>query len=221
MINAEIHPDPAFKGYQSFLVQDLVISVTRDPLPARTLGHARGADDPGSVAGGGRRPFRSGTAPLRADAISSGTVNDCLGCWPCYARWGIAISKRQLVRLLNENHEGFIAEAQDVLRAGLETSPWVSADDTGARHAGKNGFPDYAPCSAAEIFVQEPEHWPIPRGSSMARNTVQFQKGLSEPEFERQYGTEEQCRAAPARTMKSRRSGLSGSAQARNSFARA
>ena len=30
----------------------------------------------------------------------------------------------------------------------------------------------------------------------MARNTVQFQKGLSEPEFERQYGGEEQCRAA-------------------------
>ena len=30
----------------------------------------------------------------------------------------------------------------------------------------------------------------------MARNTVQFQKGLSEPEFERQFGTEEQCRAA-------------------------
>jgi hypothetical protein len=53
---------------------------------------------------------------------------------------GVAISKRQLVRLPNENHEGFIAEAQDVLRAGLETSPWVSADDTGARHAGMNGF---------------------------------------------------------------------------------
>ncbi|MEI4233429.1 transposase [Roseovarius sp. D22-M7] len=29
----------------------------------------------------------------------------------------------------------------------------------------------------------------------MARNKVQFQKGLSEPEFERLYGTEEQCRA--------------------------
>jgi hypothetical protein len=26
------------------------------------------------------------------------------------------------------------------LRAGLETSPYVSVDDTGARHAGKNGF---------------------------------------------------------------------------------
>jgi hypothetical protein len=53
---------------------------------------------------------------------------------------GVSISKRQLVRLPYENHEGFIAEAQDVLRAGLETSPWVSEDDTGARHAGKNGF---------------------------------------------------------------------------------
>ena len=30
----------------------------------------------------------------------------------------------------------------------------------------------------------------------MARNTVQFQKGLSEPEFERQYGTEAACRNA-------------------------
>ena len=29
----------------------------------------------------------------------------------------------------------------------------------------------------------------------MARNAVQFQKGLSEPAFDRQYGMEEQCRA--------------------------
>jgi ribosomal protein L37AE/L43A len=31
---------------------------------------------------------------------------------------------------------------------------------------------------------------------SMARNAVPFQKGLSEPEFERRYGTEEPCREA-------------------------
>ena len=27
----------------------------------------------------------------------------------------------------------------------------------------------------------------------MARNAIQFQKGLSEPAFEQRYGTEEQC----------------------------
>jgi hypothetical protein len=30
---------------------------------------------------------------------------------------------------------------------------------------------------------------------AMARNVVQFQKGLSEPAFEQHYGTEEQCQA--------------------------
>jgi hypothetical protein len=53
---------------------------------------------------------------------------------------GVSISKRQVQRLLTEKHDEFLAEAQDVLRAGLETAPFVSADDTGARHAGKNGF---------------------------------------------------------------------------------
>src|SRR5512144_98244 len=33
----------------------------------------------------------------------------------------------------------------------------------------------------------------------MARNRVQYQKGLSEAEFERRYGSEEQCRAAVAK----------------------
>jgi hypothetical protein len=32
------------------------------------------------------------------------------------------------------------------------------------------------------------------KGWTMARNTVQFQKGLSEPEFDRHYGTEAKCR---------------------------
>src|SRR5208282_5948265 len=34
------------------------------------------------------------------------------------------------------------------------------------------------------------------RGSPMARNQVQFQKGLSEASFAEIYGTEEQCHAA-------------------------
>jgi hypothetical protein len=41
------------------------------------------------------------------------------------------------------------------------------------------------------LWHDSPNLWTVP----MARNVVQFQKGLSEPEFERRYGTEEQCRA--------------------------
>jgi hypothetical protein len=53
--------------------------------------------------------------------------------------FGIDISKRQLVRLLIADQDDFLDEARDVLRAGLETSGWISVDDTGARHKGKNG----------------------------------------------------------------------------------
>ena len=41
---------------------------------------------------------------------------------------------------MTEKQQGFVDEARDVLRAGLETSPWVSVDDTAARHKAKNGF---------------------------------------------------------------------------------
>src|SRR6202140_4532640 len=54
--------------------------------------------------------------------------------------FGIIISKRQLVRLLIAKKESFLAEARDVLRAGLANAAWITVDDTGARHKAKNGF---------------------------------------------------------------------------------
>jgi len=56
------------------------------------------------------------------------------------AGMGLAISKRQVVRLLHAKLESFRAEDDAVLRAGLEGSPFVTVDDTGARHAGKACF---------------------------------------------------------------------------------
>ncbi|MGZ2409245.1 hypothetical protein ACVIKO_006566 [Rhizobium ruizarguesonis] len=48
---------------------------------------------------------------------------------------GIAISKRQIVRLLTRQLEGFVAEDAALLHAGLVASPYVTVDDTGARHS--------------------------------------------------------------------------------------
>ena len=53
---------------------------------------------------------------------------------------GLSISKRQVMRMLIDRHDEFLAESRDVLRAGLQTASWVTVDDTGARHAGRNGF---------------------------------------------------------------------------------
>lgn len=53
---------------------------------------------------------------------------------------GIAVSKRQVMRLLIDRQDRFRAEAQDVLRAGLATAPWITVDDTGARHKARNGY---------------------------------------------------------------------------------
>ena len=53
---------------------------------------------------------------------------------------GISISKRQVMRLLIDGQDDFLAENRDVLRAGLRTAAWITVDDTGARHARQNGF---------------------------------------------------------------------------------
>lgn len=53
---------------------------------------------------------------------------------------GIDISRRQIVRLLNEKQDAFHEEAREVLRAGLGAASWITVDDTGARHKAKNSY---------------------------------------------------------------------------------
>src|SRR3954462_1377808 len=81
-------------------------------------------------------------------ALSCGAM-----CWPQYHQGqttvprlvaqlraiGIAISKRQVMRLLIGGQQPFLDESQDVLRAGLGHASWVTVDDTGARHRAGNG----------------------------------------------------------------------------------
>jgi hypothetical protein len=128
-----------FKGYETYLVQDLVLSVrairylrerwvTPDgrtivaPLPEGTRGHF-GPDLRRFVL----MQYHQGQSTLPRLVALLHSV-------------GVSISKREVQRLLTEKQQGFLDEARDVLRAALETSPWVSVDDTGARHKAKNGF---------------------------------------------------------------------------------
>ncbi len=53
---------------------------------------------------------------------------------------GIEISEGQLNRILLEKTEGFHLEKESLLRVGLEVSPYIHTDDTGARHQGRNGY---------------------------------------------------------------------------------
>jgi hypothetical protein len=128
-----------FKGYESFLVRDLVLSVravryrrerwiTPDgqtilaPLPAGIDGHF-GPDLRRLVL----MLYHQGQTTLpRLTALLRSV--------------GVAISERQVQRLLTERQDGFLTENRDVLRAGLESASWISADDTGARHKAVNGF---------------------------------------------------------------------------------
>jgi hypothetical protein len=128
-----------FKGYEPYLVQDVVLSVrairyqrerwlTPDgqtilaPLPRGITGHF----------GPELRRFvlmlyHQGQSTLPRVVALIGSI-------------GVAISERQVQRLLTERHDGFLHEARDVLRAGLASAAWISADDTGARHKLANAF---------------------------------------------------------------------------------
>ena len=51
---------------------------------------------------------------------------------------GIRIAKGQIVALLTAHQDDFHAGKDAILEAGLATARWVTVDDTGARHAGRN-----------------------------------------------------------------------------------
>ena len=54
--------------------------------------------------------------------------------------WGIEISAGQPNRLLTEGHNAFHEEKAEIKTAGLATSSYLQADDTGARPQGQNGY---------------------------------------------------------------------------------
>ncbi len=128
-----------FKGYEDILVRDLHLSAEvvryrreRWVLPS---GETVLAALPAGIVGGFGPELRRFVLALHAQGqVTTERLVALLN------GIGVEISKRQVVRLLTEPLDGFVAEDQEVLRAGLATARWVTVDDTAARHAHKDGF---------------------------------------------------------------------------------
>ena len=126
------------KGYEEIVVQDLVLnpSVTRyrrerwETPDGRTLVAPL---DPGIVGGYGPHLHR---VVLMLHYQCHVTIEKILAL---LNGMGVVISKRQVGRLLTVKLETFRAEDAEVLKAGLTCASFVTVDDTGARHQGKNG----------------------------------------------------------------------------------
>lgn len=128
-----------FRGYQNFVVQDLVLRTEAIRYRRERWTTADGqtliAPLPGGIAGHFGPQLRRFVLLMH----HQGQVTvERLGAQ--LRSFGLSISKRQVMRLLIDRQDDFLGESRDVLRAGLQSAAWISVDDTGARHAGRNGF---------------------------------------------------------------------------------
>jgi hypothetical protein len=136
----DIPPEAVFKGYEDFVVQDLI-------LKPRVIRYRR---EHWLTSDG-----RSLVAPLPADVVPGSHFGPDLICFILHQyhhqhvtqpllleqlhQLGIDISAGELSRILTEKNAAFHQEKTELLPTALAVSAYVQVDDTGARHRGHNG----------------------------------------------------------------------------------
>jgi len=134
-----VPPGSRFKGYRDFVVQDLLITSrnTRYRLERwiTPQGETLTAELPAELGG---RHF--GPELVRFILYQ---YHHCQTTQPLLLEqlreYGIDISAGQIEWILSSGHETLHKEKDDLLKAGLQCSSYVTADDSGARHQGRNG----------------------------------------------------------------------------------
>ncbi|HET6522294.1 MAG TPA: hypothetical protein VFG47_21095 [Geminicoccaceae bacterium] len=131
-------PGARFKGYKDFLVQELrltpVVIRYRRERWRTAAGRTLVAPPPAGITGHfGPELRRFVLIQHHRGRVTTERLTRLLN------ELGLAVSKRQVLRLLNDRTAAVVAEAEAVLGAGLATARWLTVDDTGARHRARNG----------------------------------------------------------------------------------
>ena len=133
-------PDGArFKGYEDFIVQDIVIMPWTVRYRRERWLLPSGETVVTALPKGVSCHFGPNLKRFILSQYHQGQVT-IPRLTAQLAGLGIEISKRQIVRLLSSKQDAFLKENIEVLRAGLSSASWLTVDDTGARHKTKNGF---------------------------------------------------------------------------------
>ena len=135
-----VPPDARFKGYRDVVIQGLVIKTHNIRYRLECWQTSEG-----SMLTGQLPPELKGQhfdVNLRSYILYQ--YHNCHVTQPLLLEqlreWGVDISSGQIDALLSGGKQAYHEEKDEILVTGLQVSQSITVDDSGARHAGKNGY---------------------------------------------------------------------------------